>query len=607
MPTIAQLPDAAQTPSTADYIPVDQNVSGSYATGKITLGALLSLLAASSMLPASMYSGTGAPTGGIGSVNGDSYVNVANGDLWQYATESGWTKVGSLVGPAGAAGAQGPAGPSYSITEQPTVTSMAGTDLLGISQGGADHTITLANALNGETIDQGTAAQPVSTTDIFWTGQGGSTMLVQNFAAVWAWIVRQFPGYFLPVVELTANTQLDSSVHNGRLIICSQPITISSSGLMGSGFQCTIVNVSSGTCNLSGFTTSSSNSTLTPGQSAIIYTGAYSLGTVSYAMIAGGASTPPSPPGTPTGLTAGAPTASAVPLSWTAPGTGGAPASYTLQYQVQGGTSWTQISGISGTSCTVTGLAASTIYNFQLQAVNAGGSSAFTATTSATTAAGIAPGVPTGLTAGSPTSNSVALSWTAPSVGGNGATYNVQYQWQSGGSWTQISGISGTSYTVTGLAASTTYDFEVQTVNGGLTSAWTSAVSEATTAAGNYLLTYTGTEYNNVPQSGGTYSASQGGIIAQININTSSADGSYSAPAAVYFAWGTSGSTYPTSSEAAGGYQSTESYTYNSHNLMVQYINAPSSTGTYYLWAIAVNSGGSVVATYVWPATFTIT
>ena len=278
MPTIAQLPGAAQAPSTADYIPVDQNVGGTYATGKITLGDLLSLLAASNMIPASMYLGTGAPTGGTGGVNGDGYVNTANGDLWQYATESGWSRVGSLLGPAGVAGAEGPAGPSYTITGQSTVASMAGTDLLGISQSGEDRTITLANALNGETINQGTPAQPVSTTDTFWTGQGGSTMVVQNFAAVWSWIVRQFPGYFLPVIELTSNSQLDSSVHNGKLIICSQPITITAGGTMGSGFQCTIINVSSGTCNLSGFTaTSSGAGTLTPGQSAIIYTAAYSL------------------------------------------------------------------------------------------------------------------------------------------------------------------------------------------------------------------------------------------------------------------------------------------------------------------------------------------
>ena len=603
MPTIAQLPGAAQAPSTADYIPVDQSVSGTHTTGKITLGDLLSLLAASNMLPVSMYSGTGAPTGGTGSVNGDGYVNVQNGDLWQYATGSGWTKAGSLLGPEGVAGSQGPAGPSYSITEQSTVTSMAGTDLLGISQGGADRTITLANALNGETINQGTPAQPVSTTDTFWTGQGGGTMVVQNFASVWSWIVRQFPGYFLPVVELTSNAQLDSSAHNGRLIICSQPITITAGGTMGSGFQCTIINVSSGTCNLSGFTaTSSGGGTLTPGQSAIIYTAAYSLGVLSYAMIAGGAATAPSPPGTPTALTTGVPTSSAVPLSWTAPGTGGSPSSYTVQYRVTGGSTWTQISGISSTSYTVTGLAASTQYDFQVQAVNAGGVSAWTATANGTTAEGTAPGTPTGLTAGSATSNSIALSWTAPASGGSGASYNVQYQLQSGGSWTQISGISGTSYTVTGLASSTAYNFQVQAVNGGLTSSWTSTVVGTTIAPSNYDLTWTGTMNTNIPLSGSTFTPSQGAIVAQVNDNSASGDGNHTVPAAVYFAWSASNTTMPTA-----GYISTVQYTNNGHNLWVQYINAPASAGSYYLWAIAENSSGAVVATYVWPNPCTVT
>jgi len=596
MPTIAQLPSAAQAPSTADFMPVDQNVSGTYTTGKITFGDLLSLLAASNMLPVSMYSGSGAPTSGTGSVNGDAYLNVQNGDLWQYSTGSGWTNVGSLLGPGGAAGAQGPAGPSYSISQQSTVTSMAGTDLVGISQGGADHTITLSNLLEGETIDQGSAAAPVSGSDTFWTGQGGSAMVVQSIGAVWTWLAKQLPLYPLPIVELISNTQLDPSVHNQRIVVCSQPITVTASSLLTSGFYCTLINVSSGTVNLSGFTTSSGSGTLSPGQSAILTSASYSGGTVRYAMIAGGASTPPSPPGTPTGLTAGTPTASTVPLSWTAPGSGGAPASYTVQYQVTGGSGWTQVSGISGTSYSVTGLAASTEYNFQVQAVNAGGSSAFTATSNATTAAGTTPGVPTNLTADSPTSSSIALSWTAPSVGGVGATYNVQYQVLGAGSWTAGPSTSSTNMTVTGLSASTTYNFQVQTSNGGLTSAWTSSVSEATTSASNYLLT--GGVYPS-----GSFTAGQGGIPVNANDNSTSGDGSHTIPASVSFGWSTSNTTPPSSlTAAAGASQSIPGEV--GQNIWYQWINGPSTAGAYYFWAIAYNSGGTQVAQYVSSSTF---
>ncbi len=608
MPTIAQLPPAAQALSNADLIPVDQNVGGTYQTGQTNLGALLSLLAASNMLPVSMYSGSGAPSGGTAGINGDSYVNVANGDLWQWATGSGWTKVGSLVGPAGAAGAAGPAGPSYSITEQSTVTSMAGTDLVGISQGGADHTITLANLLDGETIDQGSAAAPMSSSDTFWTGQGGSSMVVQTISALLPWLFKQWPTYFLPVIELTASTTLDASIHNGKLIICSQPITVTAGGTMGSGFSCVVINISSGTCTLSGFTTSSGSGSLTTGQSANVYVAAYSGGTVNFAAIAGGASTPPEAPGLPAGLTVGTTTATAALLSWTAPGSGGSPSSYTVQYSIHGANSWTQVSAISSTSTTITGLTPSTEYDFEVEAVNSGGNSGFTSAVQGTTPAGTAPGVPTNLAAGSPTSSSIVLSWTAPSVGSTGATYNIQYQIGSG-SWTQISGVSGTSYTVTGLASSTTYNFEVQTVNSGLTSSWTSSVSASTSAANNYLLTA------ELPTSSLNSYAPSATVAVAINDNSTSADGSYTVPGSVGFGWSNSSTQIPASLTAASGPITTDTATgitgsLYGHNVWYQWVGAPSTAGTYYLWAIAYSGGGltgTVEYSVVWPFTITVT
>ncbi|WP_329206883.1 glycoside hydrolase family 18 protein [Streptomyces sp. NBC_00683] len=84
-------------------------------------------------------------------------------------------------------------------------------------------------------------------------------------------------------------------------------------------------------------------------------------------------------PAAPTGLTAGTATASAVPLSWTAS------AGATGYNVYRGGT---KVLSVSGTSATVTGLAASTAYSFQVTAVNAAGESAKSAAVSATTTAG---------------------------------------------------------------------------------------------------------------------------------------------------------------------------------------------------------------------------
>lgn len=87
----------------------------------------------------------------------------------------------------------------------------------------------------------------------------------------------------------------------------------------------------------------------------------------------------------------------------------------------------------------------------------------------------VVPAAPTGLKAGTATASSVPLSWTA-SAGATG--YNVY----RGG--TKVLTASGTSTTVTGLAASTAYSFQVAAVNAAGESPKSAAVSATTTAGG---------------------------------------------------------------------------------------------------------------------------
>jgi len=87
---------------------------------------------------------------------------------------------------------------------------------------------------------------------------------------------------------------------------------------------------------------------------------------------------------------------------------------------------------------------------------------------------------PTGLSAGSITSSSATLSWSAVS---GASSYDVRIR-PTGGAWTTTTGITGTSYNATGLTASTTYDFQVRTqCSGGTSSSW-SATSSFTTLSG---------------------------------------------------------------------------------------------------------------------------
>jgi chitinase len=87
-----------------------------------------------------------------------------------------------------------------------------------------------------------------------------------------------------------------------------------------------------------------------------------------------------------------------------------------------------------------------------------------------------APAAPTGLTAMATGATTVALAWTAPA--GTVDSYNI---YQDGG---KVSSASGTSATVSGLTAQTTYQFQVTAVNAAGESPKTDAVSVTTPAAG---------------------------------------------------------------------------------------------------------------------------
>lgn len=88
------------------------------------------------------------------------------------------------------------------------------------------------------------------------------------------------------------------------------------------------------------------------------------------------------------------------------------------------------------------------------------------------------PAAPTGLTVTGTTSSTVSLSWTAPS-----GTVTGYYVYRGG---TRVATVtSGTSYTDTGLTASTTYTYTVSAFNGAGEGPQSSSVQATTGAAGS--------------------------------------------------------------------------------------------------------------------------
>lgn len=204
-------------------------------------------------------------------------------------------------------------------------------------------------------------------------------------------------------------------------------------------------------------------------------------------------------PAAPTGLTAAASSSSAISLSWTAPT---APTSCAISsYNVYSSTTSGFVpsaanriaSGVTGTNYSNTGLAAATTHYYIVEAVDADGTSAASsqasAETSATTSCTTVPSAPTGLRATASSSSAIGLTWTAPTppTSCTISSYNIYGSTTSGftPSATNLiaNDVTATNYSNTGLTASTTYYYVVETVDTDGSSPASSQTSAATQAA----------------------------------------------------------------------------------------------------------------------------
>lgn len=485
------------------------------------------------------------------------------------------------ISAAGDVGNNGTATP-YSITDLSSVSSIAASDLVGISQGGEDHSISYSSLINGQTIDEAAAASPAADTDTLWVGQGGSTTLRQTMSAVWVWIASKLPNYTQPILELTASATLAPGLHGGRILVCSQPIVLSPPlPSAGTGFQCEVINLSSGNVVFaSGITTSSGSSTLLPGQAANLCSLTYSGGSITYASVAGAAAAV-APPGQVTGLSTTAITSNSVALTWAAPSPSAS--SYNVQYRITGTTSWTALAPVTASNCLVGALASGTSYDFAVSGVNAGGTGSPSAILSVSTSASLsAPGQATGLAGTNATSSSISLTWSAPSSGGSPSGYTVQYRVTGAQNWnTATSGLNTTSYAVTSLSAATSYDFQVFATNAAGAGSPSAVFATSTLASSTSITAVT---WNVVPS--GSYVHGSGAIGVNAHIAP--------ATAPVQFGFSSSAITPPTNWTVAS---------YVNTDLWGAYVPTPASAGAFYVWVEGTD--GSMPTPYATPFTVT--
>jgi chitodextrinase len=190
-----------------------------------------------------------------------------------------------------------------------------------------------------------------------------------------------------------------------------------------------------------------------------------------------GGSTDTTAPSVPTGLNSPSQTTTSIALGWNA-STDNAGGSGLKNYDVLRGGA--VVGTVTSTSFTDTGLSANTTFSYSVRARDnsnnvSAASGAISAATKPNTGCSVIPSVPTGLSSPSKTSNSVNLQWNA-STSGTGC--NVSYRVFQNGSLATT--VSGTTASIGGLSANTTYSFSIAATDEAGTSNQGAALSVTT-------------------------------------------------------------------------------------------------------------------------------
>jgi len=161
--------------------------------------------------------------------------------------------------------------------------------------------------------------------------------------------------------------------------------------------------------------------------------------------------------------------------------------SYDVDYKLNSSGTWINaVTGTTSTSVNLSGLTSGALHDWRVRANCTGGSSAY-AQSQFTTIPDATCNAPAGLTSSGITSSSATVNWGAVS---GAISYDVDYKLASSGTWiNSISGTTSTSRTISGLTASSLYDWRVRTNCSSLTSGYTQAqftTSAVSTCPGIY-------------------------------------------------------------------------------------------------------------------------
>ncbi len=173
-----------------------------------------------------------------------------------------------------------------------------------------------------------------------------------------------------------------------------------------------------------------------------------------------------------TGLNASAITNTSATVSWSA--LSGA-LSYDVDYKLNSASVWTNaVTATTNLSTALSGLTQGSLYDYRVRANCSGATGAYVQAQFTTTSPASC-NAPTGLTSTAVTASSATLSWSAVS---GAANYDAEYKLNTATVWsTAATATTGTSVSLSGLTASSLYDWRVRAncTSVGLSSAYTQA------------------------------------------------------------------------------------------------------------------------------------
>jgi hypothetical protein len=154
--------------------------------------------------------------------------------------------------------------------------------------------------------------------------------------------------------------------------------------------------------------------------------------------------------------------------------------SYTTRLREVGTLSWTITGTVTSNAAMITGLSAGKTYEWQVRSNCCDGSfSAYAPLANFTTPQPCLTAAPNGLNTTNITANSAKLAWTLTIGVSN---YTLKYRTQGATTWQTINNISANNYTLTGLIAGTTYEYQVFAYGNGCLSAASAITSFTTTS-----------------------------------------------------------------------------------------------------------------------------